>query len=219
MKIPSFVQSLFPSRENLTAILAGQSELLVEASGLLVRMLSLQDLDEWKSVEREIKSLEVKGDALLTEFREQLTARPMGSAHRSADLQTVAMALDDFLDVIKDSSKAVLIYAPRKIDSQLRELAGLISSEAQAISSLIPLLADIKRNPTAISHHCDRVTELEHAADDAYEDYIGFIFREEDDFREMTKYKNLAELLEKATDSGKHISDCIRLMVLRYLHE
>ena len=71
MKIPSFVQSLFPSRENLTAILAGQSELLVEASGLLVRMLSLQDLDEWKSVEREIKSLEVKGDALLTEFREQ----------------------------------------------------------------------------------------------------------------------------------------------------
>ena len=35
----------------------------------------------------------------------------------------------------------------------------------------------------------------------------------------MTKYKNLAELFEKATDSQKHVADCVCLMVLRFLHE
>ena len=60
------------------------------------------------------------------------------------------------------------------------------------------------------------MTELEHDADEAYEAYVGYIFSEEPDLREMTKYKNLAELYEKATDSEKHVSDCIRILLMRY---
>jgi uncharacterized protein Yka (UPF0111/DUF47 family) len=127
--------------------------------------------------------------------------------------------MDDCLDVIKDASKAVLIYNPKKIDSQLLDLAQIIQSEARALQELLPLLWDISHKASAISLQCDRVAELEHSADDAYEEYIGYIFSSEDDLREMTKYKNLAELFEKATDSEKHVADCIRIMVLRYLHE
>ena len=83
----------------------------------------------------------------------------------------------------------------------------------------LPMLWHIKEKASAISLQCDRVTEMEHAADDAYEEYIGYIFSEEEDMREMTKYKNLAEIFEKATDSQKHVADCVRLMVLRFLHE
>ena len=35
----------------------------------------------------------------------------------------------------------------------------------------------------------------------------------------LIKGKNLAELFEKATDSEKHVADCVRMMVLRYQHE
>jgi len=181
-------------------------------------MLSTTDPVLWKQYHREIKSCEVQGDALLQEFREQLSERLMGSLGRT-DLTTVAMAMDDFLDVVKDASKAVLIYSPKKIDPQLSELAQLIRSEAQVIRELLPLMWSIRKKAPLIAHQCDRVTELEHTADDAYEEYIGYIFSEEEDFREMTKYKNLAELFEKGTDSGKHVTDCVRMMVLRYLHE
>ena len=88
-----------------------------------------------------------------------------------------------------------------------------------ALLDLLPLLWDIKHKATEISLQCDRVAEMEHAADDAYEEYIGYIFSEEENLREMTKYKNLAELFEKATDSEKHVADCVRLMVLKFLHE
>ena len=205
-------------KHDLTPVFARQAELLCQSSDTLVRMLSTSDPEQWKVCQREIKSCETQGDALLTDFREQLSLRLLGSLNRT-DLTTIAMSMDDSLDVIKDAAKAVQIYQPRKIDPQLQELAQLISSEAHALRDLLPLLWHIKDKASAISLQCDRVTEMEHAADDAYEEYIGYIFSKEEDFREMTKYKNLAELFEKATDSEKHVADCVRLMVLRYLHE
>lgn len=212
------IGNLFKSKKDLMPIFSQQAAFLCQASEALVNMLSTKDQDEWKRYQKEIKTCEVQCDALLTEFREQLSERLIGSMSRT-DLTTVAMSMDDCLDVIKDASKAVLIYNPKKIDSQLLDLAQIIQSEARALQELLPLLWDISHKASAISLQCDRVAELEHSADDAYEEYIGYIFSSEDDLREMTKYKNLAELFEKATDSEKHVADCIRIMVLRYLHE
>ncbi len=195
-----------------------QADHLYQASELLVRMISSNDPEEWKRYHREIKAVEVQSDAQLTEFRELMSERLLGSLGR-ADMTTVAMSMDDCIDVIKDTSKAILIYHPKKIDSQLQDLAQLIRSEALVLRELLPMMWDIRKKASAISLQCDRVAELEHAADDAYEEYIGYIFSEEEDLREMTKYKNLAELFEKATDSEKHVADCMRLMVLRFLHE
>lgn len=209
---------LFHPKRDLTPIFMQQAAFLCQSSESLAKMLDTENPAEWKRIHREIKTCEVQGDALLTEFREQLSERLLGSLERT-DLSTVAMSMDDCLDVIKDASNAVLIYNPRKIDPQLRDLAQLIHSEALVLRELLPMLWDIRHKAAAISLQCDRVTELEHAADDAYEEYIGFIFSEEEDFREMTKYKNLAELFEKATDSEKHVADCVRLMVLKFLHE
>ncbi len=218
MRVYRSLRHLFLPKRDLAPYFSRQADFLCQASELLVRMIASTDADEWKRCHREIKACEVQCDALLTEFRELMSERLMGSLGR-ADLTTVAMSMDDCLDVIKDTSKAILIYHPRKIDPQLQDLAQIIRSEALALRELLPMMWDIKKKATAISLQCDRVAELEHAADDAYEEYIGYIFSEEEDLREMTKYKNLAELFEKATDSEKHVSDCMRLMVLKFLHE
>ena len=212
MHISRTLRHLFHPKRDLTPVFTQQAAYLCRCSETLVKMLSTTDYH------RDIHTLEVQGDALLTEFREMLSERLMGSLGRT-ELTTVAMSMDDCLDVIKDASKAILIYHPRKIDPQLLDLCMIIQAEANALRDLLPLLWDIKHKATEISLQCDRVAELEHAADDAYEEYIGFIFSEEEDFREMTKYKNLAELFEKATDSEKHVADCVRLMVLKFLHE
>ena len=127
------------------------------------------------------------------------------------------MEMDDCLDAIKDTSKAVLIYRPAKLDDQLKDLAQMAKSQSEVIHDVIPLLVDLKKNLPAISMACERVTELEHAADDAYEEYVGYIFINENDTRELVKYKNLAEMLENATDAHKRISDNIRKLLLNYL--
>ena len=152
----------------------------------------------------------------MTEFHEMLSVHPFVRLNK-LDLQSVAMAMDDCLDAIKDTSKAVLIYRPAKLDDQLKDLAQMAKSQSEVIHDVIPLLVDLKKNLPAISMACERVTELEHAADDAYEEYVGYIFVNENDTRELVKYKNLAEMLENATDAHKRISDNIRKLLLNYL--
>ena len=133
-----------------------------------------------------------------------------------ADLQSLAIEMDDCLDVVKDVAKAILIYLPHKIDPQLRELSQLVKYQADALREMMNYLADIPRHYSAISLQCERVTELEHAADDAYEDYVGYIFQHEEDVRELIKYKNIAEVLETSTDNAKVVSDTVRRILLRY---
>lgn len=199
----------------LIPILERQAEFLSIAASHLSRMQTVHDPAVWKTVYKEIRNLEHQGDALLTEFREEIGKRVFLPIGLRMDLTTIAMALDDSLDVLKDASNAMLIYNPAKIDPQLQDLARIIVDEANALRSLFPLLADVRKNASAITLHADRVKELEHDADEAYEDYVGYIFEKEPDLRELTKYKNLAELYEKATDTQKHVADCVRILLLR----
>ena len=158
-------------------ILTQQTDFLSKTSSLLVDMFETDDIDLRAGMEKEIKSCEAQGDALMTEFHEMLSVHPFVRLNK-LDLQSVAMSMDDCLDAIK---------------------------------------VDLKKNLPAISMACERVTELEHAADDAYEEYVGYIFVNENDTRELVKYKNLAEMLENATDAHKRISDNIRKLLLNYL--
>jgi uncharacterized protein len=204
------------SRHDFVPILAQQTDFLCKTSSLLVEMFGTRDLETRARMEKEIKSCEAQGDALLTEFHEMLSGHALVRVNK-LDLQAVSMAMDDCLDVIKDTSKAVLIYRPKKLDDQLKDLALIAESQSEVLHDTIPLLVNLKANLSSISMACERVTELEHAADDAYEEYMGYIFTNEEDTRELVKYKNLAEMLENATDAHKRISDNIRKLLLNYL--
>ena len=215
MKLSRYLRNFFSPKRDLVPIFSQQAAFLCQSASALGTMLETVDATDWRRYEKEIKACEVQGDALLTEFQEQIKGRLMGSVNR-LDLQTIAMSMDDCLDVIKDASKAVTIYHPKKIDSQLRELVQLMVSETQAIRELLPMLWDIRHKSAAILLQCDRITELEHTADDVYEEYVGYIFSNEPDLREMTKYKNLAEIFEKATDTGKRVADNVRKLLLTF---
>ena len=206
---------IFHPRRDLMPIYERQANVLFISSQLLGTMLDTTDESAWKNTYKEIRNLEHRGDALLNEFRLQIAGDLLSPGPRR-ELSTIAMSMDDCLDVVKDAANALLIYKPAKIDAQLRDLAQLISQQALVLKGLLPLLESIKKNLSAISLQADRVTELEHDADETYENYVGHIFREEEDLREMTKYKNLAELFEKATDSQKHVADQIRILAMRY---
>ena len=82
---------------------------------------------------------------------------------------------------------------------------------------MMPYMIDLKKNFSQIAVQCERITELEHAADDTFAEYIGYIFTNESDPIELIKYKNIAETLEAATDAAKRISDTVKKMLMVYL--
>ncbi len=193
-----------------------QAEYIKAASSILVRMMQTTDKDEWFACENKIKSYEVQADDLLTEIYEDLYGSILVPVSRT-DMQTIAMSVDDFIDKINAAAKSVLLYFPKRIDSQLEDMATYIMSSADALGDMIQYLTDFKKNFRQIITQCDRITELEHAADETYEEYVGYIFQNETDPIELMKYKNIAEVLEETSDTAKRISDNVRMILLKYI--
>ena len=193
-----------------------QATYLLHASSTLCDMTETVDPLQWKKMEKEIKACEVQGDAILTELHEQLSER-LTLAIRKMDVQTIALHLDELLDHINDSAKSFHLYNPSRVDSQLSDLAQYLFAQTDAIKQLLSYFGDLKKNYSQIILQCERITELEHAADDAYEEYIGFIFRNEENAIDVIKFKNIAEALEAATDAAKRVSDIVRKVIYKYI--
>lgn len=218
MKLVKIFRRLLRRKQQYIPVFIQQVTYIQQASQALCRMTETMEPTQWRLYEKEIKACEVQGDAMLTEFHEMLYESLMASLRRS-DLQTIAMSIDDFLDHINDSAKAILLYKPERIDMQIKDLAQFINTEAEALRKMMELLSDPRRNYARIVMQCDRITELEHAGDDTFAEYIGYIFTNEDNAIEVMKYKNIAEAFESATDAAKAVSDIVRKIVLRYVVE
>lgn len=216
MKLVKIFRRLLGRKQQYIPVFIQQVTYIQQASQALCRMTETMEQTQWRLYEKEIKACEVQGDAMLTEFHEMLYESLMASLRRS-DLQTIAMSIDDFLDHINDSAKAILLYEPERIDMQIKDLAQFINTEAEALRKMMELLSDPRRNYARIVMQCDRITELEHAGDDTFAEYIGYIFTNEDNAIEVMKYKNIAEAFESATDAAKAVSDIVRKIVLRYV--
>ncbi len=216
MKLVKFLRRLVSRRQQYAPVFTSQATYLQQASEALCKMTETKDVTRWRLYEKEIKACEVQGDALLTEFHEQLYESLMTSVRRS-DMQTVAMSIDEFLDHINDSAKSILLYMPSRIDAQIRDLAQYIHSEANSLRVIMGLMDNPRKNYSQIVTQCERITELEHAADDAYAEYVSYVFNNESNAIEVMKYKNIAEAFEAATDAAKDVSDNIRKIVLRYV--
>lgn len=216
MKRLRILKNIVERRRFYLTVFAQQTGYLQQAAGALCDMTETTDSAEWRRLEKEIKACEVQGDAILTELHAQLSER-LTLSLRKMDVQTIALHLDDLLDHINDSAKSFHLYNPSRVDSQLSDLAQYLFAQTDAIKLILSQFGDLRKNYSQIVLQCDRITELEHAADDAYEEYIGFIFRNEENAIDVIKFKNIAETLEAATDAAKRVSDIVRKVIYKYI--
>lgn len=210
-----FLKKIAAPNHKYLKVFVQQTNFLVQASSALCEMTEVSEPSRWKSLEKEVKACEVQADALLSEFHELLYGTIFRRIRRG-DIQSIAMNIDEFLDAINDSAKSVTLYSPRRIDQQIADLAQYIKMQSVALRNITECFDDLKKNYSRISTQCERITELEHAADDTFAEYIGYIFANESDPIELMKYKNIAETLEAATDAAKRVSDYVRKIILRY---
>lgn len=216
MKTFAVFKNILEKRRLYLPVFAQQASYLQQAAGALCDMTETIEAAEWRRLEKEIKACEVQGDAILTELHEQLSER-LTLHIRKMDVQTIALHLDELLDHINDSAKSFHLYNPSRVDSQISDLAQYLFAQTDAIKHLLSYFGDLKKNYSQIILQCERITELEHAADDAYEEYIGFIFKNEENAIEVIKFKNIAETLEAATDAAKRVSDIVRKVIYKYI--
>ena len=191
-----------------------QAETAQVAAKYLKELVKSDDPEERRLLSRMIKKQETTGDELLREFYFELNEAFVTPFDRE-DMNALAMDLDKFLDFINHSAKTILMYHPKRIDKQIKEIIDNIHEDASTMIEIFSLLDDLGKNHQQISDLCQKVTLIEHAVDDIYGDYISYLFTTEKDEIELLKYKEIAQVIEDTTDRAKDVTSTIKSLIIK----
>lgn len=191
-----------------------QTETAQVAAKYLQELIKSEDAEERKLLTRMVKKQETTGDELLRDFYVELNEAFVTPFDRE-DMNALAMSLDTFLDFINHSAKTILMYNPKKIDKQIKEIVDSIVDDANLLIETFKLLEEINSNQTKISELCTKVVNIEHLVDDIYGDYISYLFSNEKDEIELLKYKEIAQAVEDTTDRGKDVASTIKCLIIK----
>ena len=191
-----------------------QAETAQVAAKYLKELVKSDDPEERRLLSRMIKKQETTGDELLREFYFELNEAFVTPFDRE-DMNALAMDLDKFLDFINHSAKTILMYNPKRIDKQIREIIDNIHEDASTMIEIFSLMDDLGKNHQQISDLCQKVTLIEHAVDDIYGDYISYLFANEKDEIELLKYKEIAQVIEDTTDRAKDVTSTVKSLIIK----
>ena len=191
-----------------------QAETAQVAAKYLKELVKSDDPEERKLLTRMIKKQESTGDELLREFYVELNEAFITPFDRE-DMNALAMDLDKFLDFINHSAKTILMYNPKKIDKQIKEIIDNIHEDASLMMQIFGLLDDLGKNHQQINDLCQKVTLIEHAVDDIYGDYISYLFSNEHDEIELLKLKEIAQVIEDTTDRAKDVTTTVKSIIIK----
>lgn len=211
----SFFSRFTPKEPKFFPLLKQLSEVLVEASAVLVESMNYEKAEERADYYKRIKDLEREGDSLSHRIFDELGTTFITPFDRE-DIQALASRMDDVIDGINSCAKRISIYNPHPIGESGKELSLLVQQEADYICKAMDELERFRKNPTRLREYCTRLHDIENQADDVYELFITRLFEEEKDCIEIIKIKEIMQVLEKTTDSAEYVGKVLRTLIVKY---
>lgn len=211
----SFFSQFAPKERKFYPLLKQLSEVLYEASALLIESFDFYQAEQRDDYYRKIKELEHEGDRISNLIFDELSVTFITPFDRE-DIHDLASVMDDVIDGMKSCTKRISIYNPKSIPQCGKELSLLVSEGAQCILNAIRILETYEKNSKAIKEYCDQLHLIEHEADDVYEHNMKRLFEEEKDCIELIKIKDIMLELEKITDSEERVGKILRSIIVKY---
>ncbi|HET7707110.1 MAG TPA: DUF47 family protein [Thermoanaerobaculia bacterium] len=159
----------------------------------------------------EIRDVEHKCDFLTHEIIQRLNKTFVTPIDRE-DIHSMARALDDVMDAIDDAATLVPLYRIQKVRPGVRELAHTIRIQADAMRLAMEALEQRK----GVMEHAVEINRLENEADRLYREAVGRLFDEETDPITVMKWKEILDLLERATDRAEDVANLVENIVVKH---
>ncbi|MBM4303177.1 MAG: DUF47 domain-containing protein [Deltaproteobacteria bacterium] len=201
-----------PKEGRFFELFKNQSKLITEAAGEFRALLA--HLDEVEKRVRNIKDIEHKGDEIIHTTMDLLHKTFITPLDRE-DIHELSSKLDDVLDFIDAAAQRVLLYEIKQMPNEGRELAEVCVQAVQKVEIAIGYLDNLK-DPSAIKNICVDINRLENEADYILRGAVAKLFRDENDIKNLIKFKEVYEILETVTDRCEDVANIIDGIVLEY---
>ena len=162
---------------------------------------------------RRIKALENQADELTHRSIEKLHKTFVTPLDRQ-DILRLVVGLDDILDTTEAVSSLLDLYNPVNPMQEALRLSDLLVRGTEKVAEMVGLLRQLSKASDRLMALAVELNQLENEADQAYQQAIARLFQEENDPKELIKWKDILEHIESATDRCEDVSDIIEGIVL-----
>jgi phosphate transport system protein len=200
---------LMPEETEFLRLLASSAQNVLGAARALQAMFD--DYGDPAASWRVIEEAEHKGDGITHQIIKKLNQTFIPFIDRR-NLHGLASALDDVVDGIEAVASRMVLYKIEQPTPESRELVNLIAASAEQIVTAVTHLPRYEDVGAA----CVEINRLENAADDLYRRAVATLFEGAKPVLEVTKWKEIYELLEVVTDRCEDVADVVESIALKH---
>ena len=130
------------------------------------------------------------------------------------DIHSLLKSMDDVADYMQGASSRIRLYQVDKITKSIRKLTEINLEACQLIGISIIELKNM--NHKIIKETCKKINKLESKADVVFDRAVADIFENENDAKNIIKYKEVLSALESASDKCKSVSNIMEQISVKH---
>jgi uncharacterized protein len=207
-------RALLPREERFFDLYNAHAAILVRAAEALQAMLGGGEAIAERS--REVIALEHDADVVTRDVL-RAVRRTFITPFDRRDIVDLISSMDDAIDQMQQTAKAILLFDVRTFEPEMRKLADAILQCAQLVNDAVPLLSRINDEAARLNVLCERIVHVEGEADGIHESGLKNLYhacREKDDGLIFVTRSEVYDHLEKVVDRFSDVSDEIQGIVI-----
>ena len=130
------------------------------------------------------------------------------------DIHSLIKAIDNVADNMYSAASKMRLYQVEKITKSIRKLTEINLEACQLIGLGIKELKEM--NHKGIKETCKKINKLESKADSVFDKAVADIFENENDAKNIIKYKEVLSALEMASDKCKSVSNVMEQISVKH---
>ena len=214
MGLNSIIKAFLPKDKVFYSIFEQVGANLIEMAADFRAAIEETDTTKRNQMLRALEDGEHKNDELTHKTFVELGQNFITPFDRE-DIHYLATSLDDVADFIYASSKKMVNYQVKEIDSFMKDMVIVIQNSIVALDKALHELRNMK-NLRAITEACVLINSLENQADDLLDDAIIKIFASSIDAIELVKLKDIYQDMEIITDKVEDAANVIESIIIKY---
>jgi predicted phosphate transport protein (TIGR00153 family) len=195
MGLQDMIRWILPREDVFYSMLESHSVLVVEAAQALAKFGTGSSAEQ---VHERVRDLEHKADSIVYEIEDQL-ARVFVTPIDREDIQMLASALDDIIDLMNLTARTMMLYGVPGPTPPMTELMQLLIKMTEMIRNELPALRTHEYNRLiAVARE---LKQLEKEGDRIFRNAVSELFHDKSiDAKVLLRDKEVLEDLERAID-------------------
>jgi uncharacterized protein len=201
--------NFLPREDQYFTAFSQMTSYIYDAARILDEMVNGKP-EHFAECSKRIKAIEHECDELTHNVSTRLNKSFITPFDRE-DIYMLSGALDDIVDLIDDSSRAMVMYDVRESSVYAKRFADVLQRMAIQLHEIVSILS----KPHGIKPRLVEIHRLENEGDDVYHAAIADLFHNATNPFTVIKWKEIYEKMESAIDRCENVANIIESVIIK----